>query len=241
MKIADAGPYGQRLNPHIITDAREGLVKAGRITSLNSHGTTWYFRTDLAKDRFTYRLAQMGPVQTAYAAAFTKRLGQTLEIATYKSLLATEHDFHGRFTDLTQHGDERAYSKEEPPNYLGRRAIGGNQRLDFMMRAGNEWAGIECKNIREWIYPGRNEVHELLSKCLQLDCIPVLIARRIHPSTFFILNKCGGVIHQVYNQLLPSADHALAEKAKDKDLLGYADLRLGNDPDARLQRFISEH
>lgn len=242
MKIADAGPYGQRLNPHVITDAREALVKAGRVTSINSHGTTWYFRTDLAKDRFTYRLGQMGPVQSAFAAGqFAVRLGQVLEIATYKSLLATDHDFHGRYTDLDQHGDERAYSKEEPPNYIGRRSIKGNQRLDFMMRAGNEWAGIECKNIREWIYPGRNEVQELLSKCLQLDCIPVLVARRIHPSTFFILNKCGGIVHQVYNQLLPSVDQELAAKARDKDLLGYADLRLGNEPDARLQRFIAEH
>jgi hypothetical protein len=60
--------------------------------------------------------------------------------------------------------------------------------LDFLVRhptAG--WAGIEAKNIREWVYPDRTEVKELLSKCTALDVVPVLIARRIHFSTFVVV------------------------------------------------------
>lgn len=40
MKIADAGPYGQRLNPHVITDAREALVKAGRVWAIADRNST---------------------------------------------------------------------------------------------------------------------------------------------------------------------------------------------------------
>ena len=48
-------------------------------------------------------------------------------------------------------------------------------------------------------------------------------------------------MHQTYNQLLPSTEAALADKAKDKTLLGYHDIRLGNAPDARMLKFISQN
>jgi len=47
------------------------------------------------------------------------------------------------------------------------------------------------------------------------------------------------VLHQTYNQLYPSADLDLAHKAKDKTLLGYHDIRVGNQPDTRLLKFIT--
>jgi hypothetical protein len=39
----------------------------------------------------------------------------------------------------------------------------------------------------------------------------------------------------------PRAAEALAEKVKDKHLLGYHDVRVGNEPDARLIRFIHQN
>ncbi len=103
------------------------------------------------------------------------------------------------------------------------------------------FAGIEVKNIREWIYPNREEVKELLLKCCAVDAVPILIARRIHYSAFMLLHSCGVIMHQTYNQRLPDSAHALAERAKHKDLLGYHDIRLGNQPDARLLKFIHQN
>jgi hypothetical protein len=54
-----------------------------------------------------------------------------------------------------------------------------------------------------------------------------------------VLNRCGLIIHQTYNQLLPAAEEALAAQARRKDLLGYHDIRVGNQPDDRLRRFIT--
>ena len=71
-----------------------------------------------------------------------------------------------------------------------------------------------------------------------LDCIPVLIARRIPFVTFKVLSTCGVLLHQTYNQLLPATEHDLADKARDKHLLGYHDIRVGNQPDNRLLKFI---
>ena len=81
----------------------------------------------------------------------------------------------------------------------------------------------------------------MLFKCCSLDIVPVLIARRIHYSTFSVLNPCGVIIHQTFNQLYPNSATELADKVKDRSSLGYHDVRVGNSPDARLTRFIHEH
>jgi hypothetical protein len=53
-----------------------------------------------------------------------------------------------------------------------------------------------------------------------------------------VLSPCGVLFHQTYTQLLPEADRELAELARDKNLLGYHDIRIGNQPDDRLLKFI---
>lgn len=85
----------------------------------------------------------------------------------------------------------------------------------------------------------RDEVRALLAKCCYIDAVPVLIARRIPFVTLAVLNQCGVVIHQTYHQRFPRADEALAALARDKRLLAYHDIHVGNEPDARLDRFIS--
>ena len=163
-----------------------------------------------------------------------------MEIATFRALQAqTALHYFGYYRDLADHDDSSLYSKEEPPSSLSGRTIPGGKKLDFLLHHAHAgYAGLEVKNIREWLYPDRNEIRELLLKCCALDVVPVLIARRIHFSTFSVLNPCGVIIHQTYNQLYPSSAHELAAKVKDKNLLGYHDVRVGNEPDARLQRFV---
>lgn len=244
-KIADAGPGGMRVDPHILTPIRKELERDGTFTRRVSGGGTWYALHDTPAATIKARLAEQLPVYGATQAAdFKKRMGQTLEIAISRALDAQTglRDHLGGFLDLDQHDDSSLYSKEEPPRQLGRRRIGGDRRLDFLVRhetAG--WAGIEAKNIREWLYPDRTEIFDLLSKCIALDVVPVLIARRIHFSTFLVLNTCGVVVHQTFNQLFPTADTKLADKARHKNSLGYHDIRVGNLPDTRLVDFIANN
>ena len=152
--------------------------------------------------------------------------------------MESEVQFFGRFTDIDAHSDDQLFSKEEPPNHIGSRFL-PKKRLDFLITHPSGAAGIEVKNLREWIYPDKPEVKELLLKCCTLDIVPVLIARRIHYSTFSVLSECGLIIHETYNQRFAFADAALAAKASDKNLLGYHDIRVGNAPDDRLMNFIT--
>jgi hypothetical protein len=118
-------------------------------------------------------------------------------------------------------------------------SLPGKKRVDFVvLYARSRWAVIEVKNTREWLYPGRDEVRSLLLKALTVDAVPVLLARRIPFVTFRVLSPCGLVIHQTYNQRYPASEGTLAAKARDKKLLGYHDIILGNDPDIRRLTFI---
>ena len=149
--------------------------------------------------------------------------------------------FLGHFRDLDAHDDSTLYSKEEPPSALSGISIGA-KKLDFLVLDPSTGpAGIEVKNVREWIYPNRPEIRDLLFKCCTIDAVPVLIARRIPYVTFSVLSRCGCVVHQTYNQRYPNADTALAMRARHKDLLGYHDIRVGNDPDSRLLTFIIQN
>lgn len=170
----------------------------------------------------------------------TTRIGQVLEIAVYRAMLPLRsYQFLGAYTDLQAHDDKTLFSKVEPPGVLDGNSI-GDRRFDFVLThptAG--WVGVEVKNKREWVYPNNKDIRELLSKALTLDAVRVLIARRIPFVTFRLLSPCGLIIHQTYNQLYPSSEGALVAKLQDKTLLGYHDIRLGNEPDARLKKFLS--
>jgi hypothetical protein len=132
------------------------------------------------------------------------------------------------------------YRKDEPPQHIGVRALKGAERLDFILRTADTGPlGFECKNVRHWMYPHVQEILETLRKCLALDAVPVFIARRIPYVTFAILSKCGFIFHQTYNQLLPATAADLAAKVRDKTTLGYHDVRTGNEPDARLLKFVT--
>ncbi|MGH7225345.1 MAG: hypothetical protein ACRELF_19155 [Gemmataceae bacterium] len=115
-------------------------------------------------------------------------------------------------------------------------------RADFVLAtADSGLAAVEVKNLREWLYPDREEIRELLAKSIAIDAVPVLIARRMPYVTFRLLNPCGVVFHQTYNQRFAQADVELADKVRHKDMLGFHDIRLGNLPDARLTKFAQHN
>lgn len=239
-KIADAGPSPMRIDPHVLTPARKALEEAGDVVPMNLDGMRWYHLSGTHGPDIDTKLAVLTPLHTDLQnGAFLKRMGQTLEIATYRALIEQPLlKTLGAYPDMDLHDDSTMYTKEEPPAIISHRSCTG--RLDFIVvtQAGS-FAGIEIKNSREWLYPHRTEVLALIDKCVALDLVPVLIARRIPFVTFKLLTACGAIVHQTYNQLFPFSDAALAARAQNKHLLGYHDVRLGNVPDARLKKFVA--
>lgn len=240
-KISDAGPGPMRVDPHVLTTARNDLIEAGVIVKTMVGPSPWFHLSEAAPLDVQAKLAEVQPIHAGLQQQnFKIRMGQTLEIAAYRAFLGQPlFTTFGAFLDLDQHGDELAYRKEEPPSTVSGRTSEG--KLDFMLTTQDGVAGVELKNIREWLYPDRKEVRDFLRKCTDLNVLPVLIGRRLPYVTFKLLNTCGVVIHQTYNQLFPAADAELAAKASAKELLGYHDIRVGNQPDARLLKFVNDN
>lgn len=239
-KIADAGPNPMRVEPSILTVARNELVKEGVILVEKRGKGPWYYLKETDKAQVEARLAELTPLhQQTQEGLFTHRLGQTLEIAVQKAIQRSGYGFLGYFSDLEKHSDATAYTKVEPPlDVNGKRMDKGP--LDFLVFPGGECAGIEVKNYRTWLYPRSTEVRELLWKCGDVGAVPVLIARRLPFITIRLLQMGGCLIHENYNQLYPEADAELASKVRNKEWLGYHDVRVGSEPDARMLKFFGK-
>jgi hypothetical protein len=238
-KISDAGPTNQRIDPHILGKAKSLLEGTGMIVQRkDKHGTPWYYLSGTPEETLAPRLAELQEVyDQTLEKHFTLRTGQALEIAVSKALLSQkEIPSVGHFHDLDRHDDATLYKKEDPPSIIGNGACEG--KLDFVLFSRMGPVGLEVKNVREWIYSQSDEVIGTLKKCCALDAIPVLIVRRYSYEAFSILSECGVIVHQMYNQRYANTDAELANRVRDKRLLGYHDVRAGNEPDQRLLKFI---
>jgi hypothetical protein len=240
-KISDAGPNNQRVEPVILTQARNLLVTHGIIQVLKRGRTPWFHLKGTPSDDVESRLSV---VETLYLktqdSMFTQRVGQALEIAVFKALIESGRDFLGNFLDLDDHNDSDLYKKTDPPLVISRKKI-EKGLLDYIVFVPGGMGGIEIKNYRTWLYPDTTEIKELLWKCADIGAVPIFMARRIPFITFRLLNLSGCLVYQHYNQLYANADSALASSVRDKNLLGYHDVRVGNVPDKRMTRFVSEY
>lgn len=61
-------------------------------------------------------------------------------------------------------------------------------------------AGIEVKNIREWIYPESQELWQTIRAATELNCIPVLVTRRIHLTTASFCKSVGMAVFETQRQ-----------------------------------------
>lgn len=81
------------------------------------------------------------------------RIGQALAIAVFKALrMQKQMTFFGHFKNLDAHDDSTLYQKEEPPQVVSTNAMPGDRSLDVLVSVpAAGLAGIEVKNIREWV------------------------------------------------------------------------------------------
>ena len=241
-EISDTG--GQSLEPRILGMARKTLVRDGELVEIvRANDPSWFHLPDAPPMDVQARLATLASVLRELSRpAVSRRRGQCLELAIYRALGAQpDARYFGRFPDFDPSVSKRKnrYRKEEPPSHIGDRAVPGARPLDFLyLHRTAGFAGVEAKNVREWIYPSGDEIKGLLVKCVALDCVPILVARRLPRATFKVLGECGVILHQTLNQLYHVTDKELADRAKRQDSLGFDDIQVGDEPDARLLSFI---
>lgn len=68
-------------------------------------------------------------------------------------------------------------------------------------RAGLTAFAVEVKNVRSWVYPWSHEAWDLLAKLGDFpDVVPILVARRLHLTTFRMFKDLGAIGSATYRQ-----------------------------------------
>ncbi len=252
MKISDGGPNPQRVEPHILGVAgvelmERGFVKAHQHPSTGTHN--WFAPARLTPQELDVKLQQLIPVyQETTAPGFTASLGDPLEISVFKILHNLKQKdprfaFFGSF-DLSGRRPSGRYAKTEPPISVSGTTLNGPPDFFLFHPASGETALIECKNVREWLYPSSGLIKEMLAKALYCDMVPIIIARRIPYITKVALCVPAGIIaHETYNQLYPDTPygHQLAERVSKVRGLGYSDVRASEEPLQRTVTFFEKN
>src|ERR1051326_8934650 len=86
-KISDAGPFDQRIDPHVLTIAQRDLLRRGTIKIRSEGRGNWNYLTESLPEDVQKRFEEQKPIYDCVCdGRFTVRCGQTLEIAVCKAL-----------------------------------------------------------------------------------------------------------------------------------------------------------
>lgn len=251
IKIAESGPSYMRPEPHKISKGVR-LLKADNL--IKEYDLYKHFGKKSDGTKFLVLDGFGSPQDIARAKAFydwrqmflkmsqiSEYCGFVLEKLIYDAVL-TSNKYH-----VIGSGPEYQSKKliktnnSEILSYQGKNIYkhkdGAGFDLFCIHKESNIPIGIEAKNIREWIYPASEEVWRAIARACTLDCLPVLIARRIP-----FITKAGffskfGILgfesnFQFFdNEVQAKSDYKFKEKVIHKDYLGFSDIKLIKEKD----------
>lgn len=246
-KIADQGPAGRRVDPHLISQAIFDLRELRRL-ALHHHPATgdkpWYSNLATSGEAVQARLAELAPLYDTISNVLSNVIGDALEVATFQALSTTSiasprYHFDGHyFLDKPKKGGR--FQQRKCANNIREKTT--TKQPDFFLFGHDSGPlCIECKNYREWLYPQKTYIKHHILRCYELDVVPLFVVRRIHYSTITNFFEPAGIIaHESYHQYFPSDQHEIAERARFKGSLGFTDIMATEEPHKRTMHFFSE-
>lgn len=233
-----------RLNPHIVTEALKNLLKKRIIFKINKPFQnkvnitcyTFQYSKKFQLERVEKRKKQIFPFldrlknnKNEEHNNLHKQLGYALEIPIFERLnkLTTDNNYElqGSFKNYTIN-DFNSAPKKEPKKLINNVKTKG--KVDFILKTNEDTLIIECKNIRQWIYPNNKEFLKLLQKAIDTNTIPVLITRKTH-FTMNIFRLCGIITHDTHHQIYPPQEYEFASQVRSKDIIGFHDIAIHNE------------
>jgi hypothetical protein len=220
-KICEAGPGDKRPNPISLSEALKRLSATSAIKVLPKHGPT---------DTPFY--------VTGFVDITTPDFQNLIAMRRHLYLLHKGLTERNEFcSDVLEGLIDSALERSGVAQFISRfphQNLPQSRPLDFVVDiAGVRWGG-EAKNFREWLYPESQEIWAMISKCCELDVVPLLITRKIPYVSFLFFAKAGVVGYQTHFQYFhPTVEPELA-RVIAVDGLGYKDIHCTLEPDEHL-------
>ncbi len=221
-RISDFAP--SRLaapDPHHVTTARQELLTDNEIDAVYVDGTAFYYLPSIEWDDIEPALGVKQRIHADFKgiAESYEKCGKNAEIVTYRALLVSDA-WHTPFAP----GDSVTHMNGRTTDYgLDLAAYG--RKAQYRL-------GIEVKNIREWIYPESWPVWKTIGSALELNILPILVARRIHYTSFRLFKSIGMIGHETKSQTfspdLEDHEHDILDAVKEN--LFYRDIELTDQP-----------
>jgi hypothetical protein len=125
-----------------------------------------------------------------------------------------------------------------PVRHVNGLEVKGDLDLILVDKQSSVRIGVEAKNLREWLYPHCQEIWECLTKCTDIEAVPVFVSRRLPYLTRLFFREVGALGFECYFQYFhPNLKERMAEM-KHKDGLGFADIRFSLEPEERFVNFF---
>lgn len=216
-------PQEERPEPIHMKVARERLARADVIDSyqrtVRGNSYNFWFLTD--GDEVVIRAAL--DVKLAATAAF-----DAIHHNEHLSGFAAERV---HWNAIGQAGDwhRQPYEPGKDIRLLNGHVTGHGVDLAAVHMPSQVKAVVQVKNTREWYYPASAAVWQLLVSAIELDAVPVLIARRIAEPTFLLMDHIGGFAVPTFNTYIDQAAKSQPEWEafeRASETLGYKDVKV---------------
>lgn len=238
IKISEAGPSNQRVEPALLSQAFRKLKKNKMIRILKTEPVEIVGLPDFGKVGDHQKLQRFTRLQEIFSEYSQRQefCGLLLERLLYEAVLDNQEQF-------TVIGSGPIYKDNrliKPPGsellfFNGNQSYGG-AGLDLFL-IDNETRipiGVEAKNIREWIYPASVEVWRMIARACTLECLPVLAARKLSYVTRAGFFSHAGILgfetqFQYFHPSVRAESKYRFKEVIDKDGLGFADIKITKD------------
>ena len=235
-KICEAGPPQMRPAPDILTKAlneltKSGIIKSDKVPIGSGDENIFYFAEDfdfnLSSDKDRYSRIVKLYREFLKIVNHKKNCGYVLETIMQKAIKASKtYHFVG--------GPGRSTNNFSVNGTI----IKGD--FDFILQSKAKLIGVELKNKRKWLYPDHRDLWVAIYRCLENNALPVIIARKFPYVVRLIFKHVGILGYETHNQYLkPELVNVMVEM-RDKNGLGFADLRFTDEPEERHINFFKK-
>lgn len=241
-KICESGPFNQRCDPHVVSQALREMVNSEELATIQhpQHNTKFYHLPEMllkAKSRkiLKARSEVIDPLYSRYLS-----FAQNDQRLCGDALETVMRDGFSQVPSFVELG-----SKQYPMMVFGELVLPGSLDGTFLLAEKKLLIAVETKNIREWIYPNSQELWSLVNKANTISSsscpvLPVIICRKIPYYAYVAFKQLGILGFETHTQFFdPSIDDQLVD-IKHKDGLGFHDIKTALVPPAGFVSFLEK-
>ncbi|HAM80384.1 hypothetical protein [Ornithinibacillus bavariensis] len=253
IKISEAGPTNMRVEPAVLQDSLKSLLKQGEVIEVDTVQTgnlKFYGLNDFGKPGDIARLRAFKDWHNMFLNFSQKNehCGLILEKLLFDTVDNDLYHVIGAGPQFDDNGDLIKLPGAEVLSYGGKliyKVESGAGFDQFLIHKDTDIPmGIEAKNKREWIYPASLEVWRMIARACTLECLPILVSRKLSYITragFF--SNFGILGFQSQFQYFSNSVNALSkyrfkQNVIAKERLGFADIKLVKPTDTPPNHFL---